>query len=330
MLFHKVHLSPKAAKADAEIKVTPRPLYSLADKPVYILGNTAWAYFLAAKFELGGIRTIILAGEKENTSLNTNGITIKEDYQLQKLHCRLETSLWQKEEALAVIIACDSSQLKAGLLSLSKNKLKNTPIISFSLTKDKNFISDILGHPVTQAYYEGWLKLANQQILVYGQSPEITLCTNNTSETYQLFASLTPKANLTLKNNSIDDLAFWNFFCLYAPCSLLTAKSGKNIFEITKNKALREQLLTSLNEIVLLPPKTLPPYNPDELLKKIFNIPSAYDFPLAEQITSGKTGSLDFISSVIQQAAFEKKCLLPATNELLKNLYEQILKKQSS
>lgn len=327
MLFKKVQLSEKkSSEQSTSAEKLPHP----QGKPVYILGDTPLAYFLGIKLHTGGLYTIIMAGEKNNTSLSTNGITLKEDYQLQKLHCRLETDIRQKEEALMIIIASDSSRLKSDLLSLSKNKLKNTPIISFSHTKDKGLISDILGHPVTQAYYDGWLQYNNQQILVYGQSPEIILCTENTSETYQTFENLMQKANLGLSNNTIEDLAFWNFFCLYAPCSLLTAKSEKNIFEITKNKALREQLLTCLKEIVLLPPKTLPPYDPDEILKKIFNIPSLYEFPLAAQIISGKTGTLDFISSVIQQATFEKQCLLPTINSLLKELYEQTLKKQSS
>ena len=327
MLFKKVHLSEKKpSENDDDI----RPMPSQGGKPIYILGDTAFAYFLAVKLHTCGLRTIIMAGEKNNTNLSTNGITLKEDYQLQKLHCQLETNIRQKEEALMIIIASDSSRLKSDLLSLSKSKLRNTPIISFSHAKDKGLISDILGHPVTQAYYDGYLQYTNQQILVYGQSPKIILCTENTSETYQTFENLMKKINLELSNNTIEDLAFWNFFCLYAPCSLLTAQSGKNIFEITKNKALREQLLTSLNEIVLLPPKTLPPYNPDEILKKIFNIPSLYEFPLASQITLGKTGTLDFISSVIQQATFEKQCLLPTINSLLKDLYKQTLKKQSS
>ncbi len=326
MLFKKVTFAPN----------TPKPAPSAATQlalmgsPVYILGNTPIAGFLAAKFTTSGIRTVILAGNKDNTSLSTNGITVKEDYQLQKLHCKLETAIWQKETPKMVIIATTPILLKSSLLALTKSKLKNTPIISFTPSKDENLIADILGHPVTKAYYDGWLKASPQQITVYGQAPKITLCAETASQTYQAFAELAQKANLELQSCHLDSLAFWNIFCIYAPCSLITAASGKNIFEITKSKALREQLLSCLQEISLLPPKTLPPYKPEELLKQIFNIPSQYNFPLAEQIQNSQTGDLDFLSSIIQQAAFDNKCQLPTLNLLLKSLYEQILKDQPS
>lgn len=94
---------------------------------------------------------------KGNTSLSTNGITVKEDYQLQKLHSKIETALWLKETPELLIIASRSSRTKAMLTAVSKNKIKNCPVISFTRMKDKNFISDILGVPVISAYFEGWL-----------------------------------------------------------------------------------------------------------------------------------------------------------------------------
>ena len=326
MLFKKVNLTKSETLPSLE-KETNTPLQG---KPIYILGNTPIACFLAAKFTSAGIRTIILATEKDNTSLSTNGITIKEDYQLQKLHCRLETALWQKEEPLMVLIATTPSLLKSSLLGLSKSKLKSTPIISFTPSKDDRLIADILGYPVTKAYFDGWLKLSNQQVFVYGQTPKIILCSDTNSQTYQTFNEQAQKIAMEVQTCSLEMLAFWNFFSIYAPCSLITAASGKNIFEITKKKTLREQLLSCLEEISLLPPQTLPAYTPGGLLKQIFNIPSAYEFPLAEQIQNFQSGDLDFISSVIQQAAFDKKKQLPTLNLLLKSLYEQILKDQAS
>lgn len=81
-----------------------------------------------------------------------------------------------------------------------------------------------------------------------------------------------------LRTNSLPLQAFWNSFAVYAPCSLLSAASGKSIFDITKNKELREQLQTLLKEIVSITPRVLPPFDADELLKRIFNIPSSYNF----------------------------------------------------
>ena len=68
--------------------------------------------------------------------------------------------------------------------------------------------------------------------------------------------------------------------------------------------------------IVSITPRVLPPFDADELLKRIFNIPSSYNFPLAEQIRLHQTGDIDFISSVIQEASFQNKCTLPLTGLL--------------
>ena len=278
--------------------------------------------------QTAGHRVIVLAGPKENTSLSTNGITVKEDYQLQKLHSKIETALWLKETPELLIIASRSSRTKAMLTAVSKNKIKNCPVISFTRMKDKNFISDILGVPVISAYFEGWLSDKNQIVTAYGRNPEIILCAETGSAAYQTMEKLLADTRIGLRTNSLPLQAFWNSFAVYAPCSLLSAASGKSIFDITKNKELRKQLQTLLKEIVSITPRVLPPFDADELLKRIFNIPSSYNFPLAEQIRLHQTGDIDFISSVIQEASFQNKCTLPLTGLLLKSIYEQIIERK--
>ena len=321
MLFRKFTLS-----ADNKTETPEAPaLPALNGKPIYILGDTALAYFLAVKLIAAGHKVTVMAGQTENTSLATNGITVKEDYQLQKLHYKLETALWLQEEPQMLIIAARSSKIKAMLTGISKNKIKNCPVISFTRLKDQTFISDILGIPVVSAYFDGWLNYRSQQVTAYGRNPEITLCAETSSEAFQLLASLLANTRISLRNSSLPQQAFWSYFCLYAPCSLLTAATGKTIFDITKNKPLREELQTLLQEIVTLRPSSLPPLSPEDLLKQIFNIPSNYVFPLAEQVRLHQTGDYDFIRSVIRDAALLNKCTLPALNRLLKTLCEQII-----
>ncbi len=321
MLFRKITLSTEKDTETTELP-SSTPVES---HPVYILGDTALAYFLAVKLTAGGHRVVVMAGQTENTSLSTNGITVKEDYQLQKLHYKLETALWLKEEPKALIIAAQSSKIKAMLTSLSKNKIKTCPVISFTRVKDHTFISDILGISVISAYFDGWLNYRSQQITAYGRNPEITLCTESSSEAYQVLSALLDGTRISLHNSSLPLQSFWNYFCLYAPCSLLTSATGKTIFDITKNKTLREELQTLLQEIVTLIPDSIPALQPEDLLKQIFNIPSNYVFPLAEQIRLHQTGDYDFISSVIREASILSKSPLPATNKLLKKLCEQII-----
>lgn len=321
MLFRKFALTPDEPAEPQKLPQLP----SAEGMPVYILGDTALAYFLAIKFTAAGKRVIMMAGTKENASIATNGLTVKEDYQLQKLHYRLETALWLKEEPEMLIIAAESSKVKAMLTGVSKNKIRNCPVISFTRLKDKNFISDILGIPVTAAYFDGWLHYHNQLVTAYGRTPTITICCETSASSYETLGNLLAETKIGLQNSLESQQTFWDYFCIYAPCSLITAASGKSIFEVTKNKQLREQLQTVLQEIVKIVPAQIPPFEPEELLKRIYNIPSGYLFPLSLQVRQHQTGDIDFISSVIQDAAFHNKCLLPATNLLLKSIYEQII-----
>jgi len=321
MLFRKITLSAASKTPPLSEPVQPK----IDGAPIYILGSTALAYFLAVKLTVAGHRVVIMAGQSENVSLSTNGISVKEDYQLQKQHCRLETALWLREEPLMLIIAAQSSKIKAMLTGISKNKIKNCPVISFTRLKDRTFISDILGVSVTPAYFDGWLNLSSQQISALGKTPEITLCAETSSEVYRTFAALLKETRINLQSSGLPLQTFWNYFCIYAPCSLLTAARGKSIFEITKSKPLREELQTLLHEVTTLLPSPLPPISQEELLKQIFNIPSNYIFPLAEQVRLHQTGDYDFISSVIREASILNKQSIPALNNCLKNICENII-----
>ena len=201
MLFRKITLSDKEKN---ETPLQPQPV-SAEGAPVYILGDTALACFLAVKLITAGHRVIVLAGPKENTSLSTNGITVKEDYQLQKLHSKIETALWLKETPELLIIASRSSRTKAMLTAVSQNKIKNCPVISFTRMKDKNFISDILGVPVISAYFEGWLSDKNQTVTAYGRNPEIILCAETGSAAYQTMEKLLADTRIGLRTNRSEE-----------------------------------------------------------------------------------------------------------------------------
>ena len=77
-------------------------------------------------------------------------------------------------------------------------------------------------------------------------NPEIILCAETGSAAYQTMEKLLADTRIGLRTNSLPLQAFWNSFAVYAPCSLLSAASGKSIFDITKNKELRKQLQTTV------------------------------------------------------------------------------------
>lgn len=319
MLFRKNILTqdtiPTGEKKAASLK-----------NPVCIVGSNALACLLAARFSEAGENVILMAGVKENANLSANGITLKEDYQLQKRHYKFKTALWLKDSPRLLIIAEESPRIKAALTGITPSKIKDCPAVSFTRLKDPGLIRDILGIQIIDAYFDGWLRSRDQQIIVYGRTPQISLCCPDDTVTFLLLQKLLEPLKMPIIPAEDSEQCFWDYFCLYAPCSLLTAMHGKNVFELIKNKTLREQLHSLVNEICRLAPSHINAPLADDVIKKIFNIPSDYLFPLQTEISRGNAGDIDFISTILQQASINRKQPLPETASLLKQVYQMLLK----
>lgn len=338
MFFKKRALSPETENSPAEPQKEDRALFtSAADsrpapadadtRPIYIIGANALAVFLAARLQDSGRRVIMVSDPDTNTALSTNGVVIKEDYSLKKNRYRFNTSFWIKESPRLVIFTTSAPQLKSAATVVSPQKLGAAPILCFSLLKDNSWLRAIFGNNIINGYFEGWAVNGEQQVAVLGRAPSLTLSVGeyNSSGTAETIKELFDSASLNCRISEDAPAAFWNYFAVYAVGSLLSAAQNQNIFDILKNKAMRENARPLLEEVAALAAAEKAAADVDALLKKLYNIPNNYVFPLQDDFHKNRPGELAGLSDIITETARRGGCRIPGLSRLLKQLYHRSL-----
>lgn len=323
MFFRKDILNAKPETENTEDEVKPLPS---DNRPIYIVGANALAYYLGAKLIDAGHNVIILGG-KENTNISTNGITLKEDSTLQKTKYKFNTSFWIKEEPKLVIITAEAGKINSALTAVSLNKIGLAPVLCFTPLKDINYLEALVGSNLFAAYFDGFLQLDDQQLFLHGRTPLIKICKNQSWEKENPFLNIFSYTSLNISYETDEEFCFWEYFSGFAICSLMSAVHNKSIFEITKDKKLREDLRPLISEITSLAESDNVALDGEQLLKKIYNTPMNYSFPLQDEINTGKHGEINLISSVLVNASRKGKNKFQNTglNALLKKIYNLIL-----
>lgn len=297
-----------------------------ADKrPVYIIGENALACYLASKFQLAGERTIIVAGKAANTSLATNGITFRENRSLYKSNLKFSTSFWINEEPKLIVIASHTNKINADIAKISTRKIYDTPIICYTALYDFSILPAFLGNNIFRGTFEGSLNFDNQQLNVLGKVPETRLAIEEDNEYLPLIKQTYAATGIPLQTEVDGKKLFWSQFSGDAAISLFSAAFNKTPFEIAKNKELREQIRPLINEICAIAGFEEQTISPDEILKKIYNLPSGFIPPLQLEIGHGRPGEIDSLSSVLLDIARQNQYATPEINKILTKLYNIIL-----
>ena len=247
MFFRKDIFNAKPASLEAEIDhetTEEDDVKSLPSdtRPVYIIGDNALTCYLAAKITDAGHNVIVIAGKGNNVSLSTNGISLKEDSSLKLSRYKFTTSFWIKEEPKLVIITADAGHINSSLAAVSKTKIGGAPVLCFTPLKDINYLEAVVGGNLFRAFFDGYLQMENQQVFLYGRAPQIKICKNINWEKENPFPELFSYTGLNISYETDTSLCYWEFFAPYAVGSLLAALNNKNLFDITKDKQLRDQI----------------------------------------------------------------------------------------
>lgn len=298
-----------------------------ADKngKIYILGDNALACFFAMKFSKAGEKVVIIANKERASSLSNNGITIIENHSLQKNHYKFETTFWLKETPKLLIITSDSVKLNASLTAISRKKIVNTPVLLFTPVRDTLYIKNILENDIYRAFFDGYLLNQSDQVLLFGRSPSITFSPKEKKRKNKIILDCFEKAGLSPKTEPSEEKAFWEYFSVYTACSLVSAAYNKNIFDVIKDKEKRETLIPLIREIAQIAKYDNIDLNNDEVLKKIYNTPLSYPYPLQVEIAKGKAGDFDLISSNLINIARLSKTKIDELNLLLKKISNIIM-----
>lgn len=295
------------------------------DNPIYVVGDNALAYFLATKFEKAGENVIVISNKSNNTSLNTNGLTFKEEINLQKLHLKFKTSFWIKDEPKLIILTSPNDKVKAAITALSSKKINNAPVLCFTPLKDINFLRPFLGENICRCFFDGYLNYSNQTLIQLGRAPSITICQDKQSDLLSELKNIFSSTEISLKFSVDDNSEFWNYFILYAAGSLLSTYFNKDLALITKDKNLRDNIKPLVIELCFIAEKDKAQVNTDEILKKLYNTPNNYHHPLQDDFNLSKIGNLDSISSYFLDTAHQYKCPTTEITKILNKLFNIIL-----
>ncbi|MDD4555855.1 MAG: 2-dehydropantoate 2-reductase N-terminal domain-containing protein [Alphaproteobacteria bacterium] len=299
---------------------------TVKDQAIYILGDNALACFLAMKFTKAGEKVVLITNKEKASTLSNNGITIIENHSLQKNHYKFATTFWLKETPKMLLITSDAIKLNASLTAISRKKIVNTPVLLFTPIKNPLYIKNILENDIYRAFFDGYLLNQSDQIILFGRSPSVTFSPKGRKKKQSsLITACFNKADLTLKTEKDEEKAFWDYFSVYTACSLVSAAYNKNIFDVIKDKDKRERLIPLIMEICKLAKHDGVDLNSDEILKKIYNTPLSYPYPLQVEIAKGKAGDFDLISSNLINISRKNKCKIDELDALLKKIYNIIM-----
>lgn len=290
-------------------------------KPIYILGNTPLSYYLAAKFQAAGEMVELILKSKEYGSIENTNFTIKEDTKLQKSHAKIKTSFWTRSPAKMLIICSSTEELNSDLICISKDKIKNCPILSFSLTESTAYIENIVGNRLTQCWLNGWITKKNNHINVLGATPSINIYTPCDKGIKHQLDNLFAQTEIKLIYETNKDTSFWHFFTIYACCSLISASCNKSIPQILKNKPLYALLEKMIEESLSLQKSSSAQLNLTKIMDEIKTIPTGYIFPLQENINLSRNGDFDTISNILINQAKKTSQPIPVLSDIIKQIY---------
>lgn len=289
------------------------------NRPVYILGGNALACYLGATLTNAGERVILLTDDVKKNKLNSQGITLKEG--LRKKHYTFETAVWTKEEPKLLIITSDISTLHSDLSALTPSKICNAPVICFTLLKDTAYLRDILGCNFTKAVFDGWLLQNNQHIALADTTPAVTVYTPLNEKSAAVLEECFIQTPLKLTFSENECQTFWSHFTVYAAASLVTAAYNQNLAQAVKNSNAAYSLNMIAEELCRLAEADKITLSPEDMLKRLYDIPADYIFPLQTEAPNGNAGELDTVSSVIRQASRRLNLKTPETNNLIHHIY---------
>ncbi|MDR1693871.1 MAG: hypothetical protein LBR70_01570 [Lactobacillaceae bacterium] len=292
---------------------------------IYILGDNALAVYLAIRFINSGEKVILIPNKETASTFSNNGVTLVENHNLQKSHHKFDTTFWLKETPKMLIITSEASKINAAITSISRKKVEDVPVVLLTPVRDIQYIKNILGNDIYRAFFDGYLLQRPTQINLYGRAPSITICAKGNEKRNNTVKDYFEKAGFGIKTEKDEIKAFWEYFTVYTACSLISAAYNKNIFDVIKDKDKRDKMIPLISEICLIAKNDGAKIDQEEILKKIYNTPLSYPYPLQVAVAQGKAGDIDMIGSNLISAARKYKITMPETSILLKKIYNIIM-----
>lgn len=303
-----------------------QPDSSTGTDPVFIIGSSPLALYLALKLQNAGDKAVIATLATERRHLRSKELTLKEEHNLQKSSASLPlVSIINKKPKL-IIVAADSYNLKSHLTLLPGKTYPGTPLICFSRIYDLKTIRPLFGDNFCKAYFKGALSFNDDIVSLKGSAPKITLSRAFSEDTSDITAGIFQKLNIELEFSENDRRNFWYHFAPYA-LSYLAATPLLNISELLKNKDLKKELSQAAVELETLAAGENIDLRKDEIIKVLAEIPTSYNPKLPALSPCAAAAELDSLYTILSDKARIQKKSLPTLNRFFKNNYDSLLKK---
>lgn len=307
------------AKTDSDNETRPLP-----DEAVYILGANPLALYLASRFAESGERPLLL-GSAPVLSAVKHEFVIKDERFINRQKFQPETAGAVSVKPKMLIITAESSQIKSQLLTVLPDKIKDIPIIIFTLQQDSSLVSECLRQPLIQAYFHGCLSADKNNVSLIGRQNNVCLNCSSEHPQFQLIDSLFREAKIETVFDNDAKHAFWAYLAPYAAISLLSAAQNKNIYHLTKDEEARRELDLLIEDLQKLALKDDVALEHTEILKTIYNIPSAYVSALQIAVSNKDCKEVDNISSLLTAVAEAAGISTPAIQRQLGLIYNKTL-----
>jgi len=291
--------------------------------PIYILGKNFLSLYLAYKLSSCGENVIIITSPT-NIENDSKEITIKEEFDIKKQKFIYKLEPYTFTNAKLLIITSEIHKLKSELLLLSPKNLAATPCIIFSDDRDINIAQNIIGKPLVQAWFNGWLVQEDNQINLLGKETSITFLKNyNNIEDCLAVLSIFNRTNIITNSSEEYKQIYWEQVSIKTLGYMLTAQEQQNIAQICKSKEKRCYINQLAEEISSLASYHGAHLNAEDICKKLYSIPSSYSFN-TQKFDSDTISKLNrhYLNLIIHIS--DSKLQLPGLNQLMKAIYLRI------
>lgn len=295
-------------------------------QPVYILGESPLALFLAAKFKQNGNNVFLLNAKAPAASFKTTEFTLKEEYNLQKNSFIIPATSRVAAEPQLIVVASEHYNLKSNLSLLPGKIYPNSPLICFNYIENADIIRPLLGSRTTQAYFKGFLELENTTLTAFGAQPQITLTTPNNKKHAEKFTCMLQKLDIKIIEHNNDPLNFWENFAPFI-IGYLSSAQRRHITDLLNDKKEQKAISSAITEICRLAAYEQTQLSESDLFRQLLETPRNFYFKKSNRLRTHDVAELDSYYSLLINKARTYKCKIPQISQLIKDNYNQLLKK---
>ncbi len=298
----------------------------ISTQPVYILGESPLALFLAAKFKQSGNNVFLLNAKAPATSLKNISFTLKEEYNLQKNSFTVPATSRIAVDPQLIIVASEHYSLKSNLSLLPCKTYPYSPLVCFNYIENPDTIRPLLGSKASQAYFKGFLELDNAALTAFGPMPQITLTTTKNEKETEILTGVLRTSDIKIAGCNNAQQNFWENFAPFIIGYLFSAQR-QHISDILNNKESKKAISSAIAEICRLAAFEKIQLSENDLLRQLLETPRNFYFKKNRRLRAHDAAELDSYYSLLINKAQTFKCKMPQIGRLIKNNYNQLLKK---